>query len=99
MDRAATRHSPWHIRRSGFPTAWRLVRQGQIRQRPVEIGLLDSGVDLDHPALRGLLGPGINLLQKGSPARDEHGHGTHIAGILALSAGTGMPEWGGEMPP
>lgn len=87
MDRSAWHHTPWHIRRSGFPTAWRLVQQGQIRRPPVEVGLLDSGVDLDHPTLSGLLGPGLNLLAPGQPPCDEHGHGTHIAGILALAAG------------
>lgn len=87
MDRAAWRQTPWHIRRSGFPTAWRLVQQGKARRDPVEIGLLDSGVDLEHPTLSGLLGPGLNLLAPGEPPRDEHGHGTHIAGILALASG------------
>ncbi|MFZ5822877.1 MAG: S8 family serine peptidase [Bacillota bacterium] len=99
MDRAAWREPPWHIRRSGFPTAWRLARQGRVRRAPVEIGLLDSGVDLDHPLLRGLLGPGLNLLATGQPPRDEHGHGTHIAGILALAAGVGADLMEGELPP
>ncbi|MFZ5813909.1 MAG: S8 family peptidase [Bacillota bacterium] len=99
MDRAAWRLTPWHIRRSGFPTAWRLLRQGQARRGPVEIGLLDSGVDLEHPCLQGLLGPGINLLSPGEAPRDEHGHGTHIAGILALASGTLAEGLSPERPP
>jgi subtilisin family serine protease len=99
MDRAAWRQTPWHIRRSGFPTAWRLVREGRTRRAPIEVGLLDSGVDLDHPALQGLLGPGLNLLAPGEPPRDEHGHGTHIAGILTLASGGGADAWDGEAPP
>lgn len=99
MDRAAWRQTPWHIRRCGFPTAWRLVREGRARRSPVEVGLLDSGVDLDHPSLLGLLGPGLNLQQPGEPPRDEHGHGTHIAGILALAAGAGAGGWSDGAPP
>lgn len=99
MDRAAWRQTPWHIRRSGFPTAWRLVQGGRVRRGPVEVGLLDSGVDLEHPALRRLLGPGLNLLTPGTPPQDEHGHGTHIAGILALASGAGAGGWGAGAPP
>jgi len=87
MDRVTTQKPPWHIRRSGFPTAWRLARQGSAAAIPVEVGLLDSGVDLGHGSLAHLLGPGLNLLNRGEPPTDEHGHGTHIAGILALASG------------
>ncbi len=90
------RKPPWHIRRTGFPEAWRLLRLHRGRRDPVEIGLLDSGVDLHHPYLRNLLGPGLNLLSPGEPPADEHGHGTHIAGILAVASGAvggGKPIW------
>lgn len=87
MGRAGWHHPPWHIRRTGFATAWRLARQQRTRHTPVEVGLLDSGVDLDHPFLCDLLGPGINLLAPGEQPRDDHGHGTHIAGILAIASG------------
>jgi len=87
MGRSVWQSPPWHIRRTGFPEAWRLVRMERVQYRPVEVGLLDSGVDLKHPYLRHLLGPGINLLSPGKPPQDEHGHGTHIAGILAVASG------------
>lgn len=97
MHRHVLRKAPWHIPRTGFPTAWRLARQREGPCRTVDVGLLDSGVDLSHPALRGLLGPGLNLISAGAPPQDEHGHGTHIAGILALAAGTGL--WGEPLDP
>ena len=87
MGRTIWRSPPWHIRRTGFPEAWRLLRLRRTRRTPVEIGLLDSGVDLRHPYLRDLLGPGVNLLSPSEPPHDEHGHGTHVAGILAVASG------------
>lgn len=92
----ATEHPPWHIRRTGFPAAWRLGKARPSGQRPVRIGILDSGVDLRHPLLQGLLGQGFNRLKPGEPPLDENGHGTHVAGILAAAAGAWQKE---ERPP
>jgi subtilisin len=78
---------PWHIRRTGFPAAWRLVAARPVAERPVRIGVLDSGVDLEHPLLKGWLGPGANLLRPDERPADENGHGTHVAGVIALAAG------------
>ena len=79
---------PWHIRRTGFPAAWRLLATALPHgRRKVSVGVLDSGVDLKHPLLQGYLGRGINLLAPGEPPLDENGHGTHVAGIIALAAG------------
>lgn len=82
-----TQRSPWHIRRAGFPTAWRLADARPSGQRPIRIGVLDSGVDLRHPQLQRLLAPGINLLAHGEPPTDENGHGTHVAGVIAMASG------------
>lgn len=79
---------PWHIRRTGFPTAWRVLAGARLHgRRKVSVGVLDSGVDVKHPLLQGFLGRGINLLASGEPPVDENGHGTHVAGIIALAAG------------
>ncbi|HEY8345918.1 MAG TPA: S8 family serine peptidase [Symbiobacteriaceae bacterium] len=89
MDRvgALRRQPPWHLRRTGFPAAWKLAASRLSPIRPVHIAILDSGVALDHPMLRPLLGEGINLLRPGEPPVDENGHGTHVAGVIAWASG------------
>lgn len=78
---------PWHIRRTGFPAAWRQVANRPAVERPIRVAVLDSGTDAGHPLLQGYLGTGINLLREGELPSDENGHGTHVAGIIALAAG------------
>jgi subtilisin family serine protease len=55
----------------------------------VTIAIVDSGVDLDHPDLRAHLVPGIDLVDGDDEPDDENGHGTHVAGIAAATAGNG----------
>lgn len=54
--------------------------------RPAEIALLDSGVDLRHPALGGKVLAGHDAVG-GDSSRDAHG--TQIAGVLAAELGGG----------
>jgi subtilisin family serine protease len=66
--------------------------------RGVTIALLDTGVDLTHPYLRGRLVPGLDLVGGGDdataganpqdPAQLEE-HGTELAGLLAGADGPG----------
>ncbi|MGE5674029.1 MAG: S8 family serine peptidase [Mycobacterium leprae] len=60
---------------------------GRLTAHPVHIGLLDSGVDLQHPLLQGLLAEGYSPVRPGEPPQDENGHGTHVAGIIATAIG------------
>ncbi|WP_114417804.1 S8 family serine peptidase [Marinospirillum perlucidum] len=60
----------------------------QLIQYPCDqfpIAIVDTGVDLDHPALTNgvTLDYQKNYLDESSLPDDDHGHGTHIAGLIA----------------
>jgi hypothetical protein len=64
----------------------------------VTVALLDTGVDLSHPYLRGKVLPGIDVVDKNpeaTPGRNPQDtsqierHGTELAGIVAGSGGPG----------
>jgi len=59
----------------------------------VRVAVLDTGVDRKHPALAGKLLPGFDFVdydddpsEEGSEADLGFGHGTHVAGLVALVA-------------
>jgi subtilisin family serine protease len=47
------------------------------------VAVVDTGVQSDHPDLKGRLVKGVNIVDPGSPPEDDVGHGTHVAGIIA----------------
>ncbi len=60
----------------------------------VTVAVLDTGVDLDHPALAGRLTQGFDFVDGDFQPAEEgvygqdiaYGHGTHVAGLVALAA-------------
>jgi subtilisin family serine protease len=80
----------WGLTQIKAPAAWARGVTG----RGVTIAVLDSGVDLNHPDLRRKLVRGVDLVDgdrtcpKGP--QDEHGHGTHVAGIAAAVTNNGI---------
>ena len=92
----AQQYGPNRIR---LPQAWQLTTGASH----VIIAVIDTGVDLDHPDLQGKLVPGVNWINASLPPDDDHGHGTHVAGIAAASTSNGLgiagASWGARIMP
>src|SRR5207245_7116763 len=67
------------LRVAGFPKAWD-VTQGSSK---IVVAVIDTGVDANHPDLRGALVPGWNFIGNNANPSDDHGHGTAVAGVIA----------------
>ena len=76
----------WGLRRAGFPAAWDVTKGS----RSVIVAVLDTGVDATHPELRGALVPGRDVVDGDADPRDDNGHGTAVAGVVAARANNGI---------
>jgi subtilisin family serine protease len=54
---------------------------GAVKGAEVKVGIIDTGIDLNHPDLT-VVG-GFNAISPLRTAEDDNGHGTHVAGIVA----------------
>jgi subtilisin family serine protease len=85
---------------TGYKTQWApdkirlLEAHTASRGAGVTVAILDTGVDLTHPALAGRLVQGFDFVdldadpsEEGAYGQDAaYGHGTHVAGLVALAA-------------
>lgn len=69
-----------------YTMAWRYT----MGNPDVIIAVLDSGVDLDHPELVDRVVAGYDFVNDDDDPTDDHGHGTHVAGIIAATANNGI---------
>jgi thermitase len=77
--------SQWAMVKVQAPQAWEVT----TGSASINIAILDTGVDLDHPDLANKIISNINF--SGSPTVDDvHGHGTHVAGIAAAMTDNGI---------
>jgi subtilisin len=49
----------------------------------INVAVIDTGIDCSHPDLSPNCLYGVNYVSKGKDPVDDHGHGTHVAGIIA----------------
>jgi len=77
---------PWGLVHIGADAAHQEIPS--LTGTGVKVAIVDTGVDCGHPDLPTPLSPfqefdGFNALPEGVSYCDDHGHGTHIAGIIA----------------
>jgi serine protease len=74
----------WHLKAAGAERAW-----DATRGEGVTVAVIDTGIypvdDLDPERLV----KGWNFVDHNDDARDDHAHGTHVAGTVAQSTGNG----------
>ena len=83
------RSRQWALDQAGFESAWDLADG-----TGVTVAVVDTGVQASHPDLAGQVLAGYRFFHSGStpnsapmsPAYDDNGHGTHVAGIIAAVA-------------
>jgi thermitase len=81
----------WALQKVDAEAAWRVTRG----KPGVKVAVVDSGVDDGHPDLRGQIAAsegmvGLRAKLGFGSARDDNGHGTHCAGVVAASGAQGV---------
>ncbi|WP_052696189.1 S8 family peptidase [Palaeococcus ferrophilus] len=77
---------PWGIERVKAPSVWSTTDGSS--NGVIQVAILDTGIDYDHPDLAANLAWGVSTLRgrvstKPKDYRDQNGHGTHVAGTIA----------------
>lgn len=70
---------PWGIMRIGADQ----VHQQSNTGAGIKVGIIDTGLDYTHPDLAGKYVTGYDFVNNDADPMDDHGHGTHVAGIIA----------------
>ncbi len=71
---------PWGVDRIDAEWAW--LNEGPTGSG-VNVAVLDTGIDYKHPDLNDNCYGGVNIINPRKDYRDDNGHGTHCAGIIA----------------
>ncbi len=72
--------------------AWEITRGS----KEIIVAIIDTGIDINHPDIKNNLWTsktgthGWNFVANNADLTDNHGHGTHIAGIVGAEGGNGI---------
>src|SRR4051794_33233436 len=79
----------WNLQMIGAPAAWQVATG-----RNTTIAIVDSGIDASHQDLQPKLVEAVDCVGhpacNGPDAKDNNGHGTHVAGIAAATTDNGL---------
>ncbi|MNH72162.1 Thermophilic serine proteinase precursor [compost metagenome] len=89
----------WNLPIIETTRGWKLTKG----KSDVIVAVVDTGVDLSHPDLKGRLLPGYNVISPSNKPMDDVGHGTHVAGIISAQVnnneGIAGMTWGNKVLP
>jgi len=77
----------WNMPKIGAPEAWD-VERGQTNQ--IVVAVIDTGVDVGHPDLNDQIVQGYDFVNEDTDPSDDHGHGSHVAGIIGAESNNGQ---------
>jgi len=98
--KTADNHKEYYKGKTGFDINWSAEFVKSLpTKNEVIVAVVDSGVDVNHPDLKGRIWTnpecltnrkqticnGVNALSRNGDIKDQTGHGTHIAGIIAAN--------------
>lgn len=90
----------WPLRTMNALEGWRVERGAGA---DVVVAVVDSGVDYSHPDLQDRMVGGFDFVNGDEDPADDHGHGTHVSGIVAAEPdnrrGIAGVSWGASIMP
>jgi subtilisin family serine protease len=75
---------PWGKTKIDVPDVHRLHPEF-LQTLGVTVAVMDTGIDPTHLEFRQRIALGYNARPRGGSSADDHGHGTHMAGIIAAA--------------
>jgi subtilisin family serine protease len=86
VEAPVTELFPWGVERVGTPVIADLL--DSLKGSRPRVAVIDTGIDPKHPELSKHIVGGYNARAGEDPLsyRDDNGHGTHMAGIIAAAA-------------
>lgn len=66
-------------------SAWKIA----TGSNNVRVAVIDTGVDTEHPDLKGRVVAGYDFIADSPKVYDDHGHGSHCSGIIGALTGNG----------
>ena len=72
----------------GITTVWGSASAPTTTGAGVKVAVIDTGIDYDHPDLSANVKGNTTFVSRTSTGKDDNGHGSHVAGIIAAAQNT-----------